>query len=77
MTDDNEDEVQRLEQDIRHTQDQIGDTVSKLKVRLSPRRRIQSLFSTRHGQASRWIGTAKALAMIGASAIWLIRRSKR
>lgn len=77
MTDDNEDEAHQLEQNIRHTQDQIGNTVSKLKDRLNPRRRIPSLFSDGHGLASKWISIAKALAIIGASAVWLIRRSKR
>ena len=76
MTDDNKADARRLERDIRETQDQIGDTVSKLEEQLSPKKIVQSLFSDDGGKTGEYIEMAKrnpiAAAMIGGGLAWLM-----
>lgn len=69
-----------IEQDVRRTQDQIGDTVDKIEEKLSPREIRRSLIGDENSDvAQEALDIARTnpipVAMIAIGAIWLVATS--
>jgi len=81
MTDDNRAEAAAIEQDIRRTQDEIGDTVAKLEEQLTPRELARSVVGDDGSEiAMEALEITRQnpipVAMIAIGLIWLIATAR-
>jgi hypothetical protein len=81
MTDDRASDPAAIEQDIRHTQDEIGDTIGKLEDQLSPKKLARSVLGDDgNAIAQEALDIARRnpipVTMIAVGAIWLLATAR-